>query len=138
MPHASPLSAGRPLLTAEWRHLAMLNFDIEPAVLQPFVPRGTELDTWQGRTLMSLVGFRFLKTRIWGLPIPRHRNFEELNLRFYVRRQAPDGWRRGVVFIKELVPRRADRLGRPDAVQRKLSGRADAASDRVRQGFWRC
>ncbi len=85
----------------------MLNFDIEPAVLQPFVPRGTELDTWQGRTLMSLVGFRFLKTRIWGLPIPRHRNFEELNLRFYVRRQAPDGWRRGVVFIKELVLRRA-------------------------------
>ena len=39
--------------------------------------------------------------------IPRHRDFEELNLRFYVRRKATEGWRRGVVFVKEIVPRRA-------------------------------
>ena len=94
-------------LTAEWRHLVMLNYDIDPAVLTPFLPRGTELDLWQGRALVSMVGFLFLRTRVCGIPIPFHRNFEEVNLRFYVRRQAEDGWRRGVVFVKEIVPRAA-------------------------------
>ena len=94
-------------LTAEWRDLAMLNYEIEPAVLRPFVPAGTELDTWGGRTFVSVVGFRFLRTRVRGVPVPGHRDFEELNLRFYVRRVAADGPRRGVVFVKEAVPRRA-------------------------------
>jgi uncharacterized protein len=94
-------------LAAEWRHLAMLNYDIDPGVLAPFVPAGTELDTYAGRTLVTLVGFLFLKTRVWGIPIPFHRNFEEVNLRFYVRRKAEDGWRRAVVFVKEFVPRYA-------------------------------
>jgi uncharacterized protein YqjF (DUF2071 family) len=94
-------------LTAEWRYLAMFNYEIDPEVLLPFLPRGTELDQWQGRTFVSIVGFLFLNTRIKGLAIPFHSNFEEVNLRFYVRRLAPDGWRRGVVFIKELVPRSA-------------------------------
>jgi len=95
----------RPFLVAEWRHLAMLNFEIEPAVLHPFIPVGTELDEWNGKTFLSLVGFQFLRTRILGVPIPFHRNFTEINLRFYVRRKAKEGWRRGVVFIKEFVPR---------------------------------
>jgi uncharacterized protein YqjF (DUF2071 family) len=95
----------RPFLTAEWRHLAMLNFEIDPAVLRPFVPMGTQLDSWHGRTFVSVVGFLFLNTRVWGCPIPYHRNFEEVNLRFYVRRREAEGWRRGVVFIKEIVPR---------------------------------
>ena len=94
-------------LTAEWRQLAMVNFAVDPAVLTPLVPRGTELDAWNGTTLVSAVGFRFLRTRLLGMPIPLHRNFEEVNLRFYVRREHPDGLRRGVVFVKELVPRRA-------------------------------
>ncbi len=94
-------------LTAKWRYLAMLNYEIEPYVLAPFVPAGTELDFWNGKTFVSLVGFLFQKTRVRGIPIPFHQNFEEVNLRFYVRRKADDGWRRGVVFIKELVPRRA-------------------------------
>ncbi len=85
----------------------MLNYEVESAVLAPLVPRGTELDAWNGRTFVSVVGFRFLDTRVRGLAIPRHRDFEELNLRFYVRHQARDGWRRGVVFVKEIVPRRA-------------------------------
>lgn len=92
-------------LTAEWRFLAMLNYEIEPRLLQPYLPYGTELDFWQDRCYVSIVGFLFLDTRLLGLPIPFHRNFEEINLRFYVRRKAPDGWRRGVVFIKEIVPR---------------------------------
>jgi uncharacterized protein YqjF (DUF2071 family) len=94
-------------LTAEWRYLAMLNYEIDPATLAPFVPAGTELDFWNGKTFVSLVGFLFQNTRVRGIPIPFHRHFEEVNLRFYVRRKTEDGWRRGVVFIKELVPRRA-------------------------------
>jgi len=85
----------------------MLNFDVDPAILRPFVPSGTELDAWCGRTVVSLVGFLFLDTRVLGIPIPFHRDFEEVNLRFYVRRKTSDGWRRAVVFIKELVPRMA-------------------------------
>lgn len=83
----------------------MLNYDIEPSILAPFVPYGTELDQFEGRTMVSLVGFLFLKTCVLGIPIPFHRNFEEVNLRFYVRRKAEGEWRRGVVFVKELVPR---------------------------------
>ena len=94
-------------LTAEWRHLAMLNYEIEPDALRPYVPAGTELDSWDGKYFVSMVGFRFLRTKVLGLSIPFHQNFEEVNLRFYVRRKADEGWRRGVVFIKEIVPRAA-------------------------------
>jgi hypothetical protein len=97
----------RPFLTAEWRYLAMLNYEAEPKVLLPYLPAGTELDQWSGKTYLSIVGFQFLNTRVLGVPIPFHRNFDEVNLRFYVRRKAADGWRRGVVFIKEIVPRTA-------------------------------
>jgi uncharacterized protein len=83
----------------------MLNFEVDPKVLRPLVPAETELDDWQGRTFVSVVGFMFLNTRVFGVAIPWHRNFEEVNLRFYVRRKASDGWRRAVVFVKELVPR---------------------------------
>jgi uncharacterized protein YqjF (DUF2071 family) len=94
-------------LTAEWRSLVMMNWAVDPALLRPLVPRGTELDEWGGTTYASLVGFLFLRTRVLGVPIPFHRDFEELNLRFYVRRRGPEGWRRGVVFVKEVVPRLA-------------------------------
>ena len=98
----------RPFLTAAWRYLAMLNYEVPPALLQPLVPSGTELDTWDGATLASVVGFRFLDTRVAGIAIPGHRDFDEVNLRFYVRRRGEDGeWRRAVVFVRELVPRRA-------------------------------
>jgi len=85
----------------------MLNYEIEPAILSPLVPAGTELDFWNGKAFVNLVGFNFLNTRVCGIPIPLHRNFEEVNLRFYVRRHSAAGVRRGVVFIRELVPRRA-------------------------------
>lgn len=98
-------SGARPFLTAKWRYLALVNYAVDPDVLAPLVPRGTELDTFEGVTYVSLVGFVFFDTRVLGIPIPLHRDFEEVNLRFYVRREAEDGWRRGVVFVKELVPR---------------------------------
>ncbi len=102
------MASARVFLTAEWRYLAMLNYEVDPALLLRFVPSGTELDQWSGKTYVSLVGFRFLKTRLLGLlPIPLHSNFDEVNLRFYVRREVDGEVRRGVVFIREVVPRRA-------------------------------
>jgi uncharacterized protein YqjF (DUF2071 family) len=97
----------KPFLTAEWRSLAMLNYRVAREVLEPLVPRDTTLDAFQGMVYVSLVGFLFLQTKVRGLSIPWHRDFEEVNLRFYVGRQTPEGWRRGVVFIKEIVPRLA-------------------------------
>jgi uncharacterized protein YqjF (DUF2071 family) len=98
----------RPFLRAEWRHLVMLNYEIAPELLAPLVPAGATLDLWQGRALVSMVGFRFLRTRLLGVPVPFHRDFDEVNLRFYVRHERPDGEvRRGVTFVKELVPRAA-------------------------------
>jgi uncharacterized protein YqjF (DUF2071 family) len=92
-------------LAARWHALAMLNYEVDPAVLRPLAPRGTELDTHEGRTFVSMVGFLFLGTRVLGLPVPFHRNFEEVNLRFYVRREAGGEVRRAVAFVKEIVPR---------------------------------
>lgn len=85
----------------------MLNYVVDPKILAPLVPPGTELDFENDETFLSVVGFLFLDTRLLGLPIPLHRDFEEVNLRFYVRKKSADLWRRGVVFIRELVPRRA-------------------------------
>jgi uncharacterized protein YqjF (DUF2071 family) len=97
----------RAFLTAEWRYLAMLNYRVDPGLLIPRVPAGTKLDLFDGKAFVSLVGFRFLSTRVCGVPIPFHRNFDEVNLRFYVRRLEAGAVRRGVVFIQEIVPRRA-------------------------------
>jgi uncharacterized protein len=85
----------------------MLNYELSPNLLEPLVPAGAEIDRWQGRLYASVVGFLFRETRILGLSIPGHRTFQEVNLRFYVRRHVRDELRRGVVFIRELVPRRA-------------------------------
>jgi uncharacterized protein len=90
-------------LTAEWNNLMLFNYAVEAARLQPHVPSGTELDVFEGRAYVSLIGFEFNRTRVLGVPVPLHRSFEEANLRLYVRR----GARRGVAFIRELVPRYA-------------------------------
>jgi uncharacterized protein YqjF (DUF2071 family) len=95
----------RVFLTAEWRALAMLNYEVDPSLLLPYVPAGTELDCWDGKTLVSLVGFRFLNTKVFGMRFPFHCNFNEVNLRFYVRRIEASEVKRGVVFIREIVPR---------------------------------
>jgi len=97
----------QPFLTANWRYIAILNYLVDPHLIAPLVPRDTEIDFENGETFLSVVGFLFLDTRLLGFPIPLHRDFEEVNLRFYVRRKSADTSRRGVVFIRELVPRRA-------------------------------
>lgn len=98
-----------PFLTAQWRRLILFNYRVEPHMLQSYLPAGTELDIWNGTCYASVVGFMFLDTRLKGLKIPFHVNFEEINLRFYVRRLDPDSgeWKRGVVFVREVVPKPA-------------------------------
>jgi uncharacterized protein YqjF (DUF2071 family) len=106
-----PPSSTRPIfLTARWQYLAMINYVVDPEILEPLVPRGCELDLWQGQAYVSLVGFRFLDTKLKGLPIPFHRDFDEINLRFYIRRKDHENetnaeWKRAVAFIKEIVPK---------------------------------
>jgi uncharacterized protein YqjF (DUF2071 family) len=95
-------------LTAEWRKLIMANYVIDPALLKPYLPAHTELDLFDGKCYVSLVGFIFQNTRLKGLRVPMHVHFEEVNLRFYVHHTGASGPRkRGVVFIKEIVPRAA-------------------------------
>ncbi len=94
-------------LTAEWKNLVMANYVVDPALLQPYLPNKTELDVFEGKTFVSLVGFMFMNTRILGFKIPFHVNFEEVNLRFYVRYNDNGVWKRGTVFIKEIVPKPA-------------------------------
>ena len=96
-----------PFLTAEWRHLVMLNYEVDPNVLTSYLPRGTELDLFQEQCLISLVGFQFRETSLRGWRIPWHVNFDEVNLRFYVRRVVNGQVRRGVVFLREIVGRHA-------------------------------
>jgi len=94
-------------LIAEWRKLALVNYAVDPAILLPHLPYKTELDTWNGKHYLSLVGFRFINTKLKGISVPFHKHFEEVNLRFYVRYKDDSGWKRGVTFIREIVPKPA-------------------------------
>lgn len=94
-------------LTAEWRNLAMANYSVDRKLLEKYLPYKTEIDVWDNTCYVSLVGFMFLNTRLKGFKIPFHSNFEEVNLRFYVRYKDGNEWKRGVVFIKEIVPKPA-------------------------------
>ena len=97
----------RKFLSAEWRKLILVNYPVEKAALQPYLPTKAELDEWNGKLYVSLVGFMFLNTKMLGIKIPFHINFPEVNLRFYVRVKENNSWKRGVVFIKEIVPKPA-------------------------------
>jgi uncharacterized protein len=92
-------------LQAEWRKLAMANYAIDPKLLLPYLPYKTELDIWNDTCYVSLIGFMFLNTKLKGIKVPFHSNFEEANLRFYVRYKENNEWKRGAVFIKEIVPK---------------------------------
>jgi len=94
-------------LKAEWRKLALANYIIDKELLVKYLPAGTVLDLWNGNCYVSLVGFMFINTKLLGVKIPLHTNFEEVNLRFYVKRFDKGEWKRGVVFIKEIVPKPA-------------------------------
>ncbi|MGF7079987.1 YqjF family protein [Mucilaginibacter sp. UYCu711] len=97
--------AKRTFLKAEWNDLVMINYEVVPGILKPYLPAGTELDLWEGRAMVSMVGFMFNNTRVLGVKWPFHINFEEVNLRFYVRYFDGDKWKRGAVFISGIVPK---------------------------------
>ena len=92
-------------LSAEWQNLIMINYEIDPKVLLPYLPAYTEIDVFENKTLVSLVGFLFKDTKVFGFRWPWHTTFEEVNLRFYVKHFTGKEWRRGVVFISEIVPK---------------------------------
>lgn len=91
-------------LHAKWQNLIMANYEIDPSILFPYLPKGVELDYFNGKTYVSLVGFLFKDSSIFNIPIPSMGTFEEVNLRFYVVRKVGNELRRGVVFINETVP----------------------------------
>ncbi len=94
-------------LQAAWRKLIMANYEIDPNILKSYLPHKTELDLYNGKCYVSLIGFMFLNTKMLGVKVPFHINFEEVNLRFYVRYNDNDIWKRGTVFIKEIVSKPA-------------------------------
>lgn len=94
-------------LTAEWRKLALAQYAVDKEILSKYLPPHTILDDWQGKYYVSLVGFMFVDVKLRGFNIPFHTNFEEVNLRFYVKFKEGGIWKRGVVFIKEFVPKPA-------------------------------
>ena len=99
----SRASVSRPFLTAEWRNVVLVNYRVDPALLRPHVPRGSELDTPDADPslhVVSLVAFTFSRTRVFGIPLPMAQEFGEVNVRFYVRR----GSMRATVFLREFVP----------------------------------
>lgn len=94
-------------LKAEWKNLALFNYEVDAKILEKYLPTGTEIDFWNDKCYVSLVGFMFENTKVLGFKIPFHIDFEEVNLRFYVKRFENGEWKRGVVFIKEIVPKSA-------------------------------
>ena len=96
----------KPFLTGEWRNLIMINYLVPENLLQPYLPKGIVLDQFDGNCYVSLVAFHFLNTKVKGIAFPFHINFEEVNLRFYVKYKEGNEYKRGVVFISEIVPKR--------------------------------
>jgi len=94
-------------LQAKWENIVMANYAVPISVLQKYLPKGVEIDTYEGKAYVSLVGFMFKNTRLFKIPIPKMGTFEEVNLRFYVYRKIGNERKRGVVFINETVPYRA-------------------------------
>jgi uncharacterized protein YqjF (DUF2071 family) len=90
-------------LSAKWLNLIMVNYEVDPSLLKKYLPAYTELESYNGIHYASLVGFLFKDTKLKGIPVPFHRTFEEINLRFYVRQKEKGKWKRGVVFLKEIV-----------------------------------
>jgi uncharacterized protein YqjF (DUF2071 family) len=139
--------AARPLLTAHWSELLLLNWAVPTEDVAPLVPAGTEPDLHDGQAYISIVGFRFHTCRLLGIPVPGHTSFPEINLRFYVRRHAGNEQRRGVVFVREIVPRRAvavianwlyneNYVTRPMRINLKMTGTSLAHGDAIEYA-WR-
>jgi uncharacterized protein len=93
-------------LSARWEYLAMFNYQVDPLILEKHLPPGTEIDYFDGKALVSIVGFLFKDTKVLGIRWPGYVNFEEANLRYYVKRFDGHEWKRGVGFVSEIVPQK--------------------------------
>jgi uncharacterized protein len=135
-----------PVLTARWTELALLNFRVPVEEIARLAPAGTEPDLHAGEAYISVVGFRFQSVRIFGIPVPGHTRFDEINLRYYVKREVGGEVRRGVVFVREIVPRRAvaivaNRLYNENYVTRpmrrliSMAGEELSTGDRIEYGW---
>lgn len=144
--HSAAMSTERPFLTAQWRDLLLLNFVVPADLIARSAPPGTEPDLFEGLAYISVVGFRFDEVRLCGLPVPGHTCFSEINLRYYVRRTVAGEVRRGVVFVREIVPLRTVALvanwlfnenyvTRPMHRKRQLATTQLAAGDEVEYGW---
>lgn len=101
------------ILDTHWRNLLVVSYRVEAGMLDLLneqLPAGTVLDDYRGEHYVSVVAFEFQKTRVLGIAMPIYRDFAEVNLRFYVKRMVDGEWRRGVVFIREIVPCRLPAL----------------------------
>lgn len=92
-------------LSATWEYLAMINYQVDPFILKSHIPPYTEIDLFEGKALVSLVGFLFNNTKVFGINWPMHTHFEEVNLRYYLKHFDGKQWKRGVCFVSEIVPR---------------------------------
>ena len=95
------MNSDKIFLTARWENLVLITYKVKPDMLLPFIPAGLEPDTINGNGFISLVAFDFFDTKVKGVKIPLHVNFPEINLRVYVKNKD----KRGVIFIREFVPR---------------------------------
>ena len=124
------------LLSAHWTNLLVANYEVDKHLLEKFLPAGTELNDWNGKYFISLVGFQFSKTELLGIPSPFYHSFPEINLRFYVKRKMKDGWRKGVVFIKEISPSKligymASLLYNENFITLPLKSRIENTTDKI-------
>ena len=94
----TPISPKKIFLSARWEYLAMINYEVDPVILQKHLPPYTEVDFFEGKAFVSVVGFMFNNTKVFGIRWPFHTNFEEVNLRYYVRHYDGKGWKRGCCF----------------------------------------
>lgn len=93
-------------LSAQWEYLTMFNYEVDEALLLPHLPPFTQLDLYNGKAVVSVVGFLFNDTKVLGVKWPGFVNFEEVNLRYYIKYFDGNNWKRGVGFISEIVPKR--------------------------------
>jgi uncharacterized protein YqjF (DUF2071 family) len=127
-------------LQAEWCNLILANYEFDRSILKKYLPAKTEFDSWNGKDYVSLVGFLFKNTRVKGIAFPLHTTFEEVNLRFYVRYKEQNEWRRGVVFIKEIVPKSiiafiANTLYREHYIKCKMSHQWEEKCDTINVSY---
>jgi uncharacterized protein YqjF (DUF2071 family) len=75
----------RPVGHQSWRNLLFAHQPLAPDILGALVPRGLEIDTFDGTGWVTLIPFEIRASRPAGVPRALSVNFLEVNLRTYVR-----------------------------------------------------